>query len=71
MGNNPILCIIETFDDARSESAGYFDCAEMQVKSRMVKALRIVKINQNCLNPKPVPFLDSSQYGIRYRYDIF
>ena len=71
MGNNPILCIIETFGDARSESAGYLDCAEIQVIKRNVKTLRIVKINQNCLNPKPVPFLDSSQYGIRYRYDIF
>ena len=71
MGNNPILCIIETFGDARRESAGYFDCAEIQLIKRKVRILRIVKINQNCLNPKPVPFLDSSQYGIRYRYDIF
>jgi len=37
MGNNPILCIIETFDDARSESAGYFDWAEIQVIKRIVK----------------------------------
>ena len=44
MGNNPILCIIETFGDARSESAGYFDCAEIQVIKRIVKILRIVKI---------------------------
>ena len=60
MGNNPILCIIVTFGDARSESAGYFDCAEIQLIKRKVRILRIVKINQNCLNPKPVPFLDSS-----------
>ena len=60
MGNNPILSIIETFGDTRSESAGYFDCAEIQLIKRKVRILRIVKINQNCLNPKPVPFLDSS-----------
>ena len=60
MGNNPILCIIETFGDAKSESTGYFDCAEIQLIKRKVRILRIVKINQNCLNPKPVPFLDSS-----------
>ena len=71
MGHNPILCIIEMFGDARSESTGYFDCAEIQLIKRKVRILRIVKINQNCLNPKPVPFLDSSQYGIRYRYNIF